>query len=68
MGDSNTYKSTSPFGRCFDRALKNCKEEIDKLEVYHKPNSFQENDKYFLPQFPIFFVTHYMPICPLWTS
>ena len=67
MGDSNTYKSTSPFGRCFDRALKNCKDEIDKLEVYHKPILSKKTIKIFYSSSQYFGNTLYAYF-PLWTS
>ena len=68
MGDSNSYKSKSPFGRYFNGVLIKCQERIYHLEIMHKTTSLVENDNYFLPRLPTFLATHYIPICPLWTS
>ena len=71
MGDSNSYKSKSPFGRYFNSVLIKCQERIDDLKIQHKDDDdsfLEDNDNFFLPQLPNFLVTHYMPICPLWTS
>ena len=66
MGDSNGCKSKSPFGRYFNNMLVTCQERIKQLEIQHE--STFEDDEYFLPRLPTFLATHYIPICPLWTS
>ena len=66
MGDSNSYKSKSPFGRYFNNVLVTCQERIKHLEIQHE-STFEDNE-YFLPRLPTFLATHYIPICPLWTS
>ena len=68
IGDSNSYKSKSPFGIYFNSVFIRCQERIDALEIKHKTSSLEDNDNYLLPRLLTFIGTHYMPICPLWTS
>ena len=56
----------SPFGRYFNNVLVTCQERIKHLEIQHE-STFEDNE-YFLPRLPTILATHYIPICPLWTS
>ena len=64
LGDGNTYRTRSPFGIHFQSELQNCMQVISRLESKKRVHNLETN-LYFLPDFPKFLVTYYMPICPL---
>ena len=69
LGDSITYKSSSPYGRHFESVLNKSKIFVNDLEnKYSDSLHFEENTIFFCPKLPEFLATHYMPICPLWTG
>ena len=67
MGDSKTYKSRSPFGKHFQIELMNCKRLVGIFEMEEQNENTPKNNYYF-PDLPSFLVTHYMPVCPLWSG
>ena len=67
MGDSKTYKSRSPFGIHFQNELMNCKWLVGIFEMEEQNESTPKNNYYF-PDLPSFLVTHYMPVCTLWSG
>ena len=68
LGDGLTYKSKSPYGRHFENILTTTQALINQLEIQHVGSSKLRDNVFFLPKLPIFLVTYYMPICPLWTG
>ena len=67
LGDGNTYNTRSPSGTFFQNELNSCQRFGDELETKNKTDQLEEN-VYFLPGLPLFLVTYYMPICPLWSG
>ena len=68
LGDSMTYKNKSPFGRHFDSILQKSNSFVQDLQTRRQTTPLEVNIRYFLPNLPEYLVTHYMPICPLWTG
>ena len=68
MGDSISYRKKSPFGQHYDSILNKCYCTIQSLETLSKNTPIEENRAYYCPNLPEYLVTHYMPICPLWTG
>ena len=68
LGDGLTYKSKSPYGRHFENILTTTQALINQLEIQHVGSSKLRDNVFCLPKLPIFLVTYYMPICPLWTG
>ena len=68
LGDSMTYKNKSPFGRHFDSILQKSNSFVQDLQTRRQTTPLEVNSRYFLPDLPEYLVTHYMPICPLWTG
>lgn len=68
LGDCMTYRNKSPFGKHFDSILQKSKSFVQDLQTRPQTISLEVNHRYYLPDLPGFLVTHYMPICPLWTG
>ena len=68
LGDCMTYRNKSPFGKHFDSILQKSKSFVQDLQTRPQTISLEVNHIYYLPDLPGFLVTHYMPICPLWTG